>query len=136
MNTYTVAKGAELFRSLAAVWTDFWRRHSASSELDAFDRTELALLAQDVGLTVADLLAVARHDGKSAELLARRMEEFGIDYHHVDAAVLRDMQRCCVECEYRELCAHELEDKPKIAIWPGYCPNEQTLTALSERKCH
>src|SRR5437588_468031 len=30
----------------------------------------------------------------------------------------------------KQLCAHELEDKPKDATWPKYCPNEQTIEAL------
>jgi len=46
-------------------------------------------------------------------------------------AVLRDLQRCCSNCDLKQLCAHELEDKPKGAVWPKYCPNEQTLVALA-----
>jgi hypothetical protein len=59
------------------------------------------------------------------------MEQLRLDRNHVDIAVLRDLQRCCANCGLKQLCAHELEDKPKGAVWPKYCPNEQTLVALA-----
>jgi len=59
------------------------------------------------------------------------MEQLQLDRNHVDIAVLRDLQRCCSKCDLKQLCAHELEDKPKGAVWPKYCPNEQTLVALT-----
>jgi hypothetical protein len=48
----------------------------------------------------------------------------------VDPSVMRDLQRCCSNCDSKQLCVHELEDKPKGAIWPKYCSNEQTIEAL------
>jgi hypothetical protein len=46
---------------------------------------------------------------------------------------MRDLQRCCSNCDSKQLCAHELEDKPKGASWPKYCPNEQTIAALTTK---
>jgi hypothetical protein len=36
--------------------------------------------------------------------------------------------RCCSNCDSKQLCVHELDDKPKGAIWPKYCP--KTIEAL------
>jgi hypothetical protein len=55
-----------------------------------------------------------------------------LDPTSVDPALMRDLQRCCSSCDSKQLCAHELEDKPKGASWPKYCPNEETII-LSER---
>jgi hypothetical protein len=80
---------------------------------------------------VSELRILANHDKNAADLLYRRMDQLRLDRNHVDIAVLRDLQRCCSNCDLKKLCAHELEDKPKGAIWPKYCPNEQTLVALT-----
>jgi hypothetical protein len=97
---------------------------------------ELGRLAQDAGVTFTDLIALARRDGDAAELLGRRLAELGLDPNRIDPKVLRDLQRCCSLCESKELCAHELDDKPKVAGWPRYCPNATTLSALTDMKCH
>jgi hypothetical protein len=44
---------------------------------------------------------------------------------------MRDLQRCCSNCDSKQLCAHELEDKPKVARWPAYCPNQDTIAELA-----
>jgi hypothetical protein len=66
----------------------------------------------------------------SAELLQRRLQALGIAPSRIEPAVMRDLQRCCSQCHDKALCAHELEDRPKEATWPSYCPNEQTIRAL------
>jgi hypothetical protein len=47
---------------------------------------------------------------------------------------MRDLQRCCSMCRDKTLCVHELEDKPRQAMWPKYCPNEYTLACLPIKK--
>jgi hypothetical protein len=48
--------------------------------------------------------------------------------------VMRDLQRCCSKCKDKGRCVHELEDHPREPLWPKYCPNEQTLAALTEEQ--
>lgn len=58
------------------------------------------------------------------------MKTIGLDPKAIDGIAMRDLQRCCSECDSKGLCVHELEDRPKEAAWPSYCPNQQTFEAL------
>jgi hypothetical protein len=124
-----------LFQSIADAFVRFQKRRASRAELDALGTDEVGRLAHDVGLSQADLTALTVQDEDSAELMERRLADNGIDIRTVDPALLRDMQRCCSQCESKELCEHELVDRPKAAAWPRYCPNEQTMNALIGTKC-
>jgi hypothetical protein len=125
-----------LFQSIADAVARLRRRLDNRAELDALGRAETDRMAQDLNLTSSDFRALAMQDEDSAALMERRLAESAIDIHAIDATTLRDMQRCCSQCTSKAICAHELEDKPKAASWPSYCPNEQTIAALAAMKCH
>jgi hypothetical protein len=125
-----------LFQSIADAFHRFRKRQARRAELAALGSAESERVAHDVGLTQADLVALSAQDEDSAHLMEQRLADNGIDIKSIDPVVLRDMQRCCSQCESKPQCAHELEDKPKAAAWPSYCPNEQTMAALSSMKCH
>jgi hypothetical protein len=135
MASQTVAHSG-IFDSISQAWSRYRRRRAAMAELQALGHAELERMVQDAGLTFGDLVDLARQSGDAAALLYRRLEQAGIESRTIDAAVLRDMQRCCSFCDSKAQCAHELEDKPKVASWPEYCPNRLTIEALSSAKCH
>ncbi|MGE3989663.1 MAG: DUF6455 family protein [Pseudorhodoplanes sp.] len=124
------------FNAIGTAWNRYRKRRAAIAELQALDGAELERMVQDAGLTFGDLVSLARQSGESAALLYRRLEQAGIDFRAIDQAVLRDMQRCCSLCDSKAQCAHELEDQPKVASWPQYCPNRLTIEALGAAKCH
>ena len=107
------------------------QRRASVNEVADLDYEQLSCIAHELGISVSELRILANHDKNAADLLYRRMDQLQLDRDHVDIAVLRDLQRCCAKCDLKQLCAHELEDKPKGAVWPKYCPNEQTLVALT-----
>jgi hypothetical protein len=109
------------------------RKRAAVNELVHCDALEVARIAQDLGISAADLCVLASRDQRAADLLNRRLETLRLDPASVDPAVMRDLQRCCSNCDSKLLCAHELEDKPKDASWPKYCPNEHTIAALATK---
>ena len=121
-----------LLRQLTEVGKAFWARRAALNELAAYDPTGVAHVAQDLGISVADLHMLVRQDKTAADLLYRRLETLRLDPTSVDPVLMRDLQRCCSKCNSKRLCAHELEDKPKDASWPNYCPNEDTIAALEK----
>jgi hypothetical protein len=121
-----------LLRQLTEVGKAFWARRAASHELAMHDPSEVARIAQDLRISVADLHILVRQDKTAADLLYRRLETLRLDPTDVDTALMRDLQRCCSKCNSKQLCAHELEDKPKDASWPNYCPNEDTISALAK----
>jgi hypothetical protein len=121
----------ELISPVAEVVKAFWRRRAAVCELADCDASEVAHIAQDLGISTADLCLLATQDERAADLLNRRLETLRLDLTGVDPTVMHDLQRCCSNCDSKPLCAHELEDKPRAATWPQYCPNEQTIAALT-----
>ena len=123
----------EPIRLCTEVGKVFWKKRAAANELAGCDASEVARVAQDLGISAADLRILARRDKTAADLLRRRLETIRLDPTSVNPALMRDLQRCCSNCESKQLCAHELEDKPKGATWPKYCPNEWTIAGLSTR---
>ena len=135
----TIQPGAQnsgFFQTIGHAWKRYRQRRLAMAELQALGTAELERMVQDAGLTFGDVLELAKRSGDSASLLYRRLEQAGIDFRAVDSAALRDMQRCCSYCDSKAQCAHELEDAPKAASWPQYCPNRLTIEALGSAKCH
>src|SRR5215510_13505669 len=109
-----------------------WRQRRASvREIGDMDAREIGCIARDLGISPFEIRALAAKGQNAADLLVRRMKTIGLDPARVDLAVMHDLQRCCSICTQKGLCIHELEDKPRIATWPKYCPNEQTLDALA-----
>lgn len=124
----------ELLRELVEAARRLSRRCTSANEIARLEPRELACIARDLGISPGELRALAAQDKSAADLLLRRMETIRLDPTQVDAAVMRDLQRCCSTCKDKVLCVHELEDRPREATWPKYCPNEQTLAALTEEQ--
>jgi len=122
---------AELLAPVAEVWKGFWAKRAVLNELARCDTATVAFIAQDLGISATDLGLLASRDKTAADLLYRRLKALRLDPTSVDPAVMRDLQRCCSNCDSKPLCAHELEDKPRSATWPEYCPNEDTIAALT-----
>jgi hypothetical protein len=118
------------WRHLAATSKAFWQGRASINEIDRLGAAEARHLARDLGLSSDELRLLAATDKSSADLLGRRMETLGLEPARVDSMVMRDLQRCCSKCRDKVLCIHELEDRPRQAAWPKYCPNEQTLADL------
>jgi Family of unknown function (DUF6455) len=123
----------ELLRLFTKAGKDFWAKRAAVNELANCSELELARVAQDIGISAADLRVLASRDKTAADLLHRRLESLRLDPTSLDPKLMRDLQRCCSNCDSKQLCAHELEDKPKGASWPKYCPNEETIAALTTK---
>jgi hypothetical protein len=123
----------DLLSQLMEAGKFFWQRRATVDELAKCDTLEVERIAQDLGISAADLCVLASRDQRAADLLNRRLETLRLDPTSVDPAVMRDLQRCCSNCDNKILCAHELEDKPREATWPKYCPNEQTIAALTAK---
>ena len=105
-------------------------------ELAALDSHEIEKMARDLRLSAEELVELASRPSNSAKLLGRRLALLGIDQQRVDVAVLRDMERCCSCCGSKEQCEHELQGETASNVTPSYCPNQQTLGALSSMKRH
>jgi len=121
----------ELLGRVMEFWKSLGARRAAVNELARADGAEMARIAQELGVSPDELYRLAGRDKTAADLLYRRLQSLRLDPKSIDPAVLRDLQRCCSNCGSKQLCAYELEDKPKAASWPKYCPNEDTIAALT-----
>jgi hypothetical protein len=115
---------------IADAWSNWRERRRELVRLDDVGTTEVSEVARELGISAAELRTLAGRGKISADLLQRRLQALGIAPSRIEPGVMRDLQRCCSQCHDQALCAHEIEDKPKGATWPRYCPNEQTIQAL------
>lgn len=122
------------WRQLAVATNSLRQRTASVNEIERLDPQELKRLARDLGTSVGEIRVLATKDKNSADLLVRRMATLGLTPARVDPMIMRDLERCCSKCSDKGLCVHELEDQPREPLWPKYCPNEQTLAALTEGK--
>jgi hypothetical protein len=122
-----------LMDSLTEKWKNFWEKRAAIDELANCDPSELARIAEDLGVSTTELRFLAASDKHAADLLKRRLQALRVDPTSVDPAVMRDLQLHCAQCDSKKICAHELDDNSATSSWPKYCPNEQTIEAVQSQ---
>jgi len=115
-------------------WCRDWTRWNSQWELDICGEEGLERMAHDAGISADELRKLARHGPESADLLLRRMAVLDLDQNEVaraERATFQDLQRVCTMCECHRRCARDLMRDSANPAWKDYCPNAQTLTALS-----
>jgi Family of unknown function (DUF6455) len=134
MRTDRVSPRSNIVQFVADVWKKWHERRARLVEFDNFDGAEMQRIGRDLGISISELRDLVGRDRNAADLLRRRLHSLNLDPGTIEPAVMRDLQRCCSNCDNKTLCEHELEDQPKLANWPKYCPNEQTIDALVAEK--
>jgi hypothetical protein len=93
-------------------------------------------IARDLSLTVSELYSLAAREAAIPGLLLdKRLKSAGIrkdELAKVHPKVLRDLQRVCGGCASATTCARDFIRANGVDDIPKYCPNEQTLQALSQ----
>jgi hypothetical protein len=114
-------------------WQDWMGKWSATSELRCCGEDEVKRIAQDVGVSVAELHKLAKRGPHSADLLLRRMVELDLDRNEVartEPRTFQDLQRVCTLCEAHRRCTRDFAHH-STEEWESYCPNATTLKALN-----
>lgn len=122
---------SNLIQSIGSAWTAWRERRASIAEIAACDPAEIDRIASDLRLTPAELRSLASRNTDAADPLYRRLAANGLAAEAIDPEVLRDMQRCCSECDSKRECVDELEQTVIPSQWPSYCPNAATLEALT-----
>jgi uncharacterized protein DUF6455 len=94
---------------------------------------DVRAIAQDLSLTPTELMTLTRKGPDSARLLSQLLIALGVDPKQLaqqDAAMMRDLQRLCVNCGYKRQCEHDLREGTSAAHYAEYCPNAYTLGLL------
>jgi hypothetical protein len=111
-------------RSAVARWNEFQR----------LDPQEMEAIARELNLSKAELCALTFTPSGSLQSLGLRLSHAGLSEDEVAAAhgdVLCDMRRVCAQCQSKARCARDLKHGRR-ATPAKYCPNEQTLRALTD----
>jgi len=121
-----------------ADWVRRFRSHAGND--DTFGQCspdEVKRIATDIGMSTAELRAIAHKAPGSADLLQKMLVALGVDPDALakrDPAVMRDLQRLCISCSHKRLCQHELAAGKAAAHFHEFCPNAFTLDALLKRE--
>jgi len=113
-----------------------WCRAQLKSESEFGCRcdAEIERMARDLRMSPSEFRAAASRGPKSANLLMRRMAALDLDPNEVgriEPAAFRDLQRVCTLCKSRRRCARDFARNAPTSAWDRYCPNSDTLAALS-----
>jgi hypothetical protein len=104
------------------------------SEFGHCSDLDVERMARDVGMSVSELLSVAKRSKRGADALLRRMADLDLDPKEVsrkEPETLRDLQRLCTLCSYHRRCARDFARGAATDAWNDYCPNSGTLAALN-----
>jgi Family of unknown function (DUF6455) len=114
-------------RQLAKGW-------SPASDLECCGEIEIERMARDIRMSASELRAIMKLGPDAADLLQRRMAALDLDpkeVSRIEPETLRDLQRVCALCRSHRRCARDFAHKAATETWNEYCPNTDTLAALS-----
>jgi len=112
-------------------WTGF---NPAYSNISCCVQDDVERIARDVGVSAAELRALAKLGPGSADLLLRRMIALKLDQNKVfqtEPGTFHDLQRICSMCESHKRCEQDIAQSSTGTAWEDYCPNAATLKALN-----
>jgi hypothetical protein len=114
-----------------------WRRWRERREFSEFARlypAEADCVAHDLGLNTNDLIKISSCGSRWRSLLGQRMRRLGLGVETLtrnQPDVMRDLTICCIRCDSKRRCARDLKTETQSDSWRKYCPNQQTLEALT-----
>jgi len=115
-------------------WQRVLRNRRSLAELAACPPSELDRIAQDIGLDVSDLRAIAKAHRGPTELLPQRLQQLGLDpgfFRCAQTATYRDLERTCAKCAAWRRCARDLAKGDVQAGMGSYCLNAPAIDALT-----
>lgn len=111
------------------------RQVSPGNGLADYSQAELGHMAEDLGVTRADMLAMAEHGRDNTALMEGMMQAHGLEPAAIREGfpvLLRDMQRVCTQCRDAKRCRRELAAGTASEHARGFCPNHATLADLGD----
>lgn len=122
-----------LLESVGLWWRDYRKRQRAQAELQAMSVDDLDRMAQDIGVTPADLRDLATRSAQAADEAPQMMAALGLDVEALrrsEPHVLRDIEIACTRCGQKGRCGSELADGTAAAHVDEFCVNAETFHAL------
>jgi hypothetical protein len=94
---------------------------------------EVKAIANDLGMTPADLRELASKGPGAADLLKQMLIALKVDpkaLNEIDQRTARDLQRLCITCGMKRRCQHELAAGTAVKNMDEFCPNAVSLKGL------
>jgi hypothetical protein len=91
---------------------------------------EVKAIANDMGMTPADLQALAMKGPGAADLLKEMIVALKADpaaLHEMDQRTTRELQKLCIGCGEKRRCEHELAAGTAATNMHEFCPNAAAL---------
>jgi hypothetical protein len=103
-----------------------------------FARSTAATLrvAQDLGVTPAELDTLARRGPHASDELPKLLKSLGIDeatLSRTEPRLQRDMVRVCASCRQKARCDHGLDAGTSAQHYTEYCPNAPAIEELGPK---
>jgi hypothetical protein len=112
-------------------------RASRDNELAAMSRMDLRYLANDLGVTEADLREIAPKVTDNSVLMDKMMRARGLDPDAVRTlfgALVRDMEVTCARCRDAGVCRRELAAGTAAVYCHDFCANAETMDELRQAR--
>ena len=129
-------KSYPVMEALLDMFGDWLNHRTDFIELSECNSVEFGRIAQELGVTAADLNALVRQGPHAADELPKMLKALGIDEDaiaHTQPLVLRDMQRVCASCQFKRACEVDLIAGTAAQNYEDYCGNVPTINALNPR---
>jgi hypothetical protein len=126
-----------LSKAILKRWSDWIMRQRALSELSelkCYAEEEVERIANDAGVSVAEIHKMVERGPDAANLLLRRMAALDLDRNEVariEPQVFQELKKNCALCDSRRRCARDFAHNSSDPVWEEYCPNAGTLLALN-----
>lgn len=99
------------------------------------DRDEARRIAEDLGISVDELLHLGSGPETESALMTRMLDLHGLDREVLEAkygAVLRDMALGCSRCANKAECRHDLDSGAARTTFDAFCSNAETIRSFVE----
>jgi hypothetical protein len=119
-----------------AQWVTKYRM-AVGAHLGPCGPEEVRQTARDLGVATTQMRELMNKGPGAADLLQNMLVALHVDPKKLakaNPAVVRDLQRLCITCSNKTLCAHELDVGTAAEHFRDYCPNAFTLDALFAAK--
>jgi hypothetical protein len=123
--------------ALIGMFADWLKHRREIAETCNCDARDLERIAQDLGVSGAELDDLIKRGPHAADELPRLMTALQLDPEAVartQAMVMHDMERVCAHCTHKRRCEEDLGDGLSPQNYDDYCGNALTLQSLGAKK--
>jgi uncharacterized protein YjiS (DUF1127 family) len=132
----TQIKTYPIVESAINLFGDWLRHQQEMRELREINSGDFARIAQDLGVTPAELDTLARRGPHASDELRKLLKSLDIDeatLSRTEPRLQRDMVRVCASCRQKARCDYDLDAGTSAQHYTEYCPNAAAIEELGPK---